>query len=311
MSTIHYPLPQDPLFHPGWITFNEESLGLTAERKVFGPEKGTRWELETVIYRDKNGRLVHPLRNPYLPVAFHSVSDQIVKVNRRKRMAIQQLADFCSSHRIVEKLTFSPDLDDPRPFGWNGLTIEPRFTWYVALQDYWTHVDAAVRKNCNKAAALDYSCEQTTDWQAIMACLEAPENRKGFSYKLDVQSLSRLYELTPDHSVAFLCVDSTGKPIAGRIALYVPGGLSMGWSIGVKAEGLRNGVNALLHKHTLDWFVSRGCTRYNFAGANIPTVAEMKEAWGGRLIHYYSIHQGNLRTVLRDALIMSRRRKGK
>lgn len=309
LSIINCPLLNDPLFHPGWIAFNEAVWGLQAERKTFGPERGTSWELEVVVYRDKKGRLVHPPRNPYLPVDFRSASDQPVKMNRRKRMAIQQLADFCSSNKVVEKLEWSPELDDPRPFAWNGLTVEPRFTWYVELDDYWASVDPSVRQKVRKAEELGYRCEQTTDWQAILECLEAPEDRKGFSYRLDVQTLSHLHELTPDQSTAFLCTDSGGNPVAGRVMLYAPGGTAIDWSAGVKSKGLRDGVNALLQKHILDSFVSRGCTLFNFAGANIPAVAEMKEAWGGYLVPYYNVSQGNLRTILRDAYVMFRRRR--
>ena len=266
--------------------------------------------MEVVVYRDKKNRLVHPPRNPYLPVTFQSASDQIVKVNRRKRMAIQQLADFCSSNKVVEKLEWSPALNDPRPFAWNGYTVEPRFTWYTDLEDYQTRVDKAIRKNVRKAERLGYHCETTTDWDAVMACLEAPENRKGFSYKLNAGMLARLNELASDQSVAFLCLDQEGNPVAGRVALYAPEGIAMGWSAGVKSHVLKDGANDLMQKYTLDWFADLGCTQFNFVGANIPSVAEMKEAWGGTLVPYYDISEGNLRTVLRDALAKYRRRRG-
>jgi hypothetical protein len=38
----------DPLFHPGWIEFNESQWSLKAEKLVFGPDRGSAWELKTI-----------------------------------------------------------------------------------------------------------------------------------------------------------------------------------------------------------------------------------------------------------------------
>src|SRR5690606_23364031 len=129
---------------------------------------------------------------------------------------------------------------------------------------------------------------------------------KGFDHKVGPSELSRLAEYMGDNFVCFLASDSEGNPAGAWVRIYSPGGLAVAWSAGVKNFALKDGVNNFLGQFALDYFADKGCEVFDFVGANIAPVAEMKEAWGGELVCYYSIREQNWRNLARAAYMTTR-----
>lgn len=301
MNLFSHQTKVDPLFHPGWIAFNEEQWNLKAHPILLGPEKGTAWELSTVLYTKENGQLVMPPRNPYLPVHFECSGAKPGSRNRRMRMALNELAQLFKVKGLQSSVTLSPVVQDVRPFFWAGMTAEPRYTYHTGLTDYTGDMDSSVLKKIRKAKKLGYRCEITQDFYVVQKCLSWAESRKGFEHKIDASSLEKLSRyIGVDAFVAFLSFDQNEIPVGARISIFQSGGMALAWSAGIKTEALRDGVNNLLVEYALDYFRGRGCTVFDFVGANIPAVAEMKEAWGGELVCYYTIRQRNFRSMARE-----------
>jgi hypothetical protein len=295
----------DPLFNAGWIRFNEDKWEMRAERVILEPEKRASWRLETVLYWDRYRSLCHPARNPHLPLNFQITGQKLSAHNRRMRAAMERLAEFVCQHRIRGGgLTFSPLATDMRAFQWRGLDMAPRFTYHLDLPCCQEHIDPSALKKMRKARDMGYVCEVTVDFQAVQECLLAPERRKGFEHQVTASELGELYRLVgPSAMMAILCKNKAGEPKGARVVIYAEGGLALGWSAGVKTDALKDGVNNLLVAHTLKLLVGKDCKVFDFVGANIPSVAEMKEAWGGRLVTYYQVRPRNLRNLARNMLV--------
>lgn len=300
-------LKTDPLFHPGWIRFNERQWSLEAESVVLNPEKGDGWRLETVLYRNRKGRLVTPPRNPHLPIDFRCSSDRPASFNRRKRLALTRLAERLRQIGFGGSLSLSTVADDIRPFEWAQMAARPRYTYHLDIAGHEERIDPSARKKARKCHRLGYRCEITEDYAAVAGCLAGPEARKGFDYRLEATELESLAELMgPEHFVCFLARNAAGEPMGTRVCLYVPGGHALAWSAGMKTEAMKDGVNNLVAEAALAHFAEKGCTVFDFIGANIPPVAEMKEAWGGRLVCHYAISQRGFRQLAREAYITAR-----
>lgn len=300
-------MTNDPLFHPGWIRFNEQRWGLTAEPLSFTPEKGDGWRLKTVLYRNHQGRLVTPPRNPHLPIDFQCASERPASRNRRKRLALTRLAEYLQQCEFGGSLSLSSEADDVRPFEWANMAARPRFTYHLDIATREEAIDPNARKKARKCRRLGYVCEITEDYPAVAECLAGPEARKGFDYRLDAGELSRLAELMgPEHFVCFLARSAEGKAMGTRVCLFTPGGHALAWSAGMKTEAMKDGVNNLVAEEALDFFERQGCTVFDFIGANIAPVAEMKEAWGGRLVCHYAISQRGIRQLAREAYVTAR-----
>lgn len=297
----------DPLFHPGWIQFNEQRWSLTAEPLVLTPEKGDAWRLETVLYRNRQGRLVTPPRNPHLPIDFQCASERPASRNRRKRLALTALAEHLQECDFGGSLSLSSVADDVRPFEWANMSARPRYTYHLDIATREDSIDPNARKKARKCRRLGYRCEVSQDYAAVAACLAGPEARKGFDYRLDAAELARLGELMgPEHFVCFLAFNAAGEAMGTRVCLFAAGGHALAWSAGMKTEAMKDGVNNLVAEEALEYFAGQGCSVFDFIGANIAPVAEMKEAWGGRLVCHYSISRRGIRQLAREAYVTAR-----
>lgn len=288
----------DPLLLESWIEFNCEMWGLSSHKVELGPTKGTSWELQTVIYSNSRNELVMPPRNPYLPVSFKSSNDTPYAVNSRKRQATEALLQEYLNFKMITSISLSPVLNDVRPFIWSGMQVEPRYTYYLSLDNYKEHAKSGVLRKARKAANLGYTCEISTDYEAIYDCLKGPEQRNNFDHRTKNEDLQMVSDYVGDNFICFLARDPEGKPAGAWIRLYTNEGMVLGWSAGVKTYALKDGVNNLLGQFSLDYFSSINCKLFDFVGANIPSVANMKEAWGGELVTYYTIRPQSLRNQL-------------
>lgn len=299
---------EDPLFHPGWIEFNRQQWGLKAEVIELGPRKGTSWQLTTVLYTNRRGQLVNPPRNPHIPVHFECSSNKPSSINRRKRVALQALAERYQQYKIKGGINLSPVVNDVRPFQWKGLSATPRYTYHIGMNGYRDSIDSRVLKKASKAKTLGYYCETSNDFLAVQECLTEPENRNNFNHSVNETDLKKLnFLMGSDSFCAILAYNSEGKPAGARLLLYTEGGIAMAWSAGIKSEALKDGVNNFLGAYALEFFSNKNCKTFDFVGANIPPVAEMKEAWGGDLVCYYTIREQNIRNLARDAYFTAKR----
>lgn len=289
----------EPLFNLGWIKFNCELWDLTSEIITLKPEKGNAWKLKTVIYRNRKGQIVNPIRTPYIPVVFECSTKAPTSYLRRKRAAIAKLAEIYSANACKGSILFSTQMDDPRPFTWEGFTVAPHFTFYLNIQNYKDDADKRVLKHSKKAESKGYYIERSLDFECVVSCLKASEERKGFSHVIDVRGLSMLNQLmTPDYFHCYLVKDKEGYAVGARVLLLAEEDKVLAWSAGINSSALRDGVNHFMVDKLLEFYANKGYKTFDFVGANIPAVAEMKEGWGGGLTTYYSVRAPSLRNQL-------------
>lgn len=282
----------------GWVRFNEKQWGLRAHWVELGPAKGNAWSLRTVMYENRRGVLKTPPRNPYLPIEFTSQDGRRGSVNRRKREALEGLARVMAGFRSQGIIALDPWVEDARPFQWRGQLAEPRYTYRLELPGWKEQADKNVLQKARKAERLGYVVERSTDYLAVQNCLESVQARKGFDHRVDVAALASVADsLGPEHFVCFLARDKAGEPKGAWVRLYMPGGRALAWSAGVRTEALRDGVNNLLGVYAIQFFVEAECKSFDFVGANIPPVAAMKEAWGGRLVPNFVVYPPSFRAI--------------
>jgi hypothetical protein len=57
------------------------------------------------------------------------------------------------------------------------------------------------------------------------------------------------------------------------------------------------GANQLIMSFALEDLQEAGSCGFDYAGANIPSIAAAKATWGGQLVPYYSVRQPNARAL--------------
>lgn len=291
----------DPLFEKGWVSFNEKQWGLTAENIEILPAKGSSWVLRTVLYYDKNGRLVMPGRNSHLPVSFECCSPKPATIASAKTDAITRLVETVSAGKPKASLTFAPIIDDVRPFQWAGYYVSPRYTYMLPLQNWQKNTDKRLLRHARRAKEQGYYCELTDDIELVQHCLAFSEERKGFSHSVSTENVRfLLQQLGEEKLLASVCYSKDKEPVGARLTICTPGNIAHAWSAGINIEALRAGCNPLLFEFVADELLKRNCTNFDLVGANIPGVAKAKSAFGGQLTTYYSVERKTIRNIAKQ-----------
>lgn len=292
----------DPLFEAGWISFNERQCGLTAENIEITSAKGNAWSLQTILYFDKNGRIAMPVRNSHLPVTFECSSLKPATIASAKTEAITQLAEKIKAGRPKASLSFSPVIDDVRPFQWAGFDVVPRFTYLLQLDNWQEKADKRLLRHARRAKEQGYYCELTTDVELVQHCLGFSEERKGFSHSVSNENIHYLLDkMGEDKLLASVCYSRDKVPVGARITICTPNNMAHAWSAGLNIEALRAGCNPLLFEFVASELLKRNCTSFDLVGANIPGVAKAKSAFGGELTTYYSMERNTVRNIMKKS----------
>ncbi|GHV55325.1 hypothetical protein AGMMS49579_17890 [Spirochaetia bacterium] len=300
--------PASPLWLDGWLQWNEEMWGLTAERVCYCPQNKEVPKLEGVLYINNKGQVEMPPRNPYLPFIFTTSG-----TNRPERVYNQYLelmgyfSDDLKRRGIRGQIALPVGFLDARPFQWKGFITDMRYTFMQKLPLEKNQMANQIKNKINKSIKSGYSIVRSCDWDSIVECLETRGNDKGFSHHTDAAALSRCAELLGNDSfLGYIGYDSNGKPVAGGLRLMVKEGIVIAWSQGAITEHLKNGINQLIYDYVLNDVYNMGAKIFDWAGANIPPVALAKSAWGPSLVPYITIQEKNMRYAVRTILSVTK-----
>lgn len=287
-----------PLSLPGWIQWNEKKWGLYAETVLYNKQNKKYPYLKGIVYKDKSGRITLPPLNPYLPFEFADIRIGNDGLYADYQYVMELFIEDLKKHGIKDKLILPPGFIDTRYFIWNGFAVDVRYTF---LQ-YFTKMSGCakhIRKNINKAERAGYTVDISYDWDKIVYCLAGTENKKHFSYNITSADIKNCAELLENDIVrGYLVKDKDGLPVSGGVRLVKKGGGVIDWVQGTIASHLKNGVNQLLYDFVLTHAKEDECRYFDWCGANIPSVALAKSAWGGTLTPYIMIMEKSLHRVL-------------
>lgn len=287
-----------PLSLPGWVKWNEEKWGLHSETVMYKKQGKEYPYLKGIVYKDKTGRITIPPLNPYLPFEFADTAIGNDSLYADYQYVMDLFVGDLKKYGIKDKIALPSGFIDIRSFIWNGLTADIRYTF---LQDMTSVCNYAkhINKNINKAVRSGYTVDISYNWDEIVYCLSGSENKKHFSYNISSADIKNCAELL-GHAVVrgYLVKDKDGAPVSGGVRLVKENGIAIDWVQGTIREYLKNGVNQLLYDFVLEDIKKSGCSYFDWYGANIPSVALAKSAWGGMLVPYVIVTEKSLRCVL-------------
>ncbi|PID29102.1 MAG: hypothetical protein CSB55_02165 [Candidatus Cloacimonadota bacterium] len=289
--------PASPFYADGWLKWNEEIRGLKAERIVYTDGKSDYPRLEGVLYANKKGKVEQPPLNPYLPFRFiSSATDKKNKIYSQYLKIMQIFAEDLISRGIAGNIYLPPGFIDVRPFIWQGFETEIRYTFMFDLPYDIDNVDKKIKNKINKAQNCGYRIERTKDWQAVRNCLKYSEEFKNFSHRSDAEMLKLGSDYMGDQGfIGHVVLSKDDEAVAGGVRLLQKNGIGYGLMQGGNRKHLKNGVNQFLYKKILSDIYDAGAKYYDWGGANTPSVAQAKSAWGVPLVPFMKIREKNFR----------------
>ncbi|MDS0475110.1 GNAT family N-acetyltransferase [Natrinema sp. 1APR25-10V2] len=236
---------------------------------------------------------------------------------RRKRERINStLIEAVIGDLEIEKrstlfrMTCPIDYADPRPFDWNGLSVEPEFTYVVDLEDADDLEDAMVgfskslRNEMRRYDEVDLSIETEGIDTALRIYDDVVDRYEEYD---DSAPMSRpflrdlLSSLDDDRWRVYAARTPDGTYKSGIITLFSDD-LAYYWHGGVTASYEHVSVNNLLHRVILEDLVSdpelESVTGYDLVGANTERLCEYKGKFNGELRPYYVVESSGLEMQL-------------
>ena len=283
----------------GWVAFNAERWQVSAHSVRIYEGNDEAPLLETILYRDKKGRITGVPHTPYLPLRVRTRWRDPTRDNRQRLRLATALAELIRGYGTNGFVTWEPSLVDFRPFQWSAFDVEPRYTYLLDLPAASGSWGENVRKACRKAESNSFRCERTTDIRSVTQCLDASAARQRFTYQISAEDLARCSSMVGEELLRlYLCRDPEGRPASARVILHRPGSRAIDFLAGTDDAYRSSGATQMLTAFALDDLAAEGATGFDYAGANIPSVAQAKADWGGTLTLFYAVRVPGVRSVV-------------
>ena len=287
-----------PLELPGWLEFNSWRTGLRAERFSATPDGGP--EIRAVLYVDRRGRIVLPPNNPHTPIVFKSNRQRPSGGTAEWLRAAAPLVAEMRQRGIRNQLYLSPDVQDVRPWSWQGFLVGVSYTYVMDFPFDATTQDWGSRHNSKRAHDLGMTVERVTDLKPLLDCLADTEAHKGFRFGIGARELRVAYGLLGEEALRlYVCFDCQGRPAAAEAVIHAPGAKAVEWVAGMKADHRATGASYLLRPFVFNDLACASATGVDLSGANLASVAAFKSLWGSRLVPSYAVRTYSTRATVR------------
>lgn len=188
------------------------------------------------------------------------------------------------------RLSHAPGMTDARPFLWHGWDVAPRFTFRLALRDpdaLFEAFEPDTRRKIRRATEAGLVAQRITHTSEIIATYESSYRRHDSPPPVPVTMLGRLADRLIAEGLArgYVVRDRDGAVHAFQMQV-LDKSAAYGWIAGMVPEQAQHGGFPFLTWSILSE-LAESHRAYDFLGANTPTIAQFKRAFGGDLVPYW------------------------
>lgn len=250
-------------------------------------------EAGVLVFERRRGpyrEAVVPFYTPFTPLVFRTLPDEAALHARTS--AFDALLPALEARYDVLRLHLDPSMADVRAFQWRGWKASPLYTYCLppadetALLAGWS---SGARRTFRTARA-DYRVQESPDAAGAIVSLCAERyTQQNRGFPLGVERLTLLVErLSAEGLVRCFTATPTagGAPEAG-VALLHDGQTAAYWIAGSKPGAAMTVLLGLL----LPQLHAEGIVRFDFIGANTPSIAEFKRRFSPHLTPYYRVER--------------------
>ncbi|MBI2505511.1 MAG: GNAT family N-acetyltransferase [Candidatus Latescibacteria bacterium] len=186
-------------------------------------------------------------------------------------------------------LVHAPAVGDMRPFTWAGWEVRVRYTYQMELgnrEGLWERLERRTRTVIRKAEGSGFRVQPTEDLDLFRQQYERLYARQGGRMPVGAGVAQGFAEAACQAGLAHgLKVESPEGQVAA-VVIFVRGFEGhYAWVAGADPELNHTGATSLLY-----WkYFEQEQGRFDFVGANIPSIAFFKRGFGGELVPYFAV----------------------
>jgi hypothetical protein len=186
--------------------------------------------------------------------------------------------------------------DDPRPFAWTEMSLEPAFTYRVDAGDDPDAVMGSFSKSLRREVRSLQDLGVTVSVGGPDAARRVYEDvadryrEQDEPFTLTWSYVRDLVTALDDRAPVYVARDPDGEFLGGIVVLYSADAAYF-WQGGARASYENKSVNSLLHWAVLEDLATdppvESATKYDLVGANTERLCRYKSKLGGRVAPYY------------------------
>lgn len=240
------------------------------------------------------------------------------KTNQRFTEAVLERID-ASDPLTAFGMVSTPEYTDPRPYSWNGLSVDARFTYAIDLaerkaDDVLNAFTSDLRSEIRKRDELDIDITIEGGNAARQVCADMKERHaeQGLSYSTPPSFSEDLVDSTDDRSRVYVARTPDGSYLSGITILYSTDE-AIFWQGGAKANYQNVSVNSLLHWRIIEDILDdpelESVERYDLGNAGVERISDYKSKFDARLRPHYEV-KSNLMLLAKKAYSAQRHLQG-
>ena len=277
--------PRTPFAHPAFVEAVAEAFGYTPRLAAVPDADGLA--AAAPVFEKRRGPLVAaalpPLTFLVTPLLAAPLKDADTHA---RRSPLDALVGLLAARYAQTGLLLHPSLADARPLLWAGWRVTPRYTYALDLgrldRRDWSQT---TRWLVNREAGRFRIEEDPAFAEVAVAQTEAAYDRRGGALGLDGGAVRRLVAALAGAGLTRVfgaIPEGESAPEAAVVALHDER-TALDWIAGSRPGP----AMTVMLAGVLERLAADGLERFDFGGANVPTIAEFKRKFGGHLVPYF------------------------
>lgn len=227
-----------------------------------------------------------------------------IENNEKKNRILVLITKFLKKNYSSIVMNLTIDFDDSRPFFWNNITVNNRYTFVIDLNNFDSaNYKHSTRKAIAKAKKMDVEITNEFDFDSFWKLNSetfARQNSK-FPYK-EKQCRYLLENLYKENLLIQYNAKMDGLVKSSRIVVRSENEKKIYDFLSASdPDSLSSGINSLLVDKIIMDFKNK-YNQYDLCGANIESIARFKSGFGGDLKQFFQIcwYKNKIRKVINN-----------
>lgn len=278
-----------------WLKMISEMMGIPLKLLVCHKGKELVAGLPLFVYKTLEGNTIkHPILTQFSGVHILKRETRYpYKKEMEGKKIFSSIIDYLEKNYDYVNLINHPALIDIRPFQWRGWHCNVRYTSELNLKkidDIFKKIDNSVLNKIRKAEKLGIKIEQMNDTEMFYKLWRLSYKRK----KIKVPLTKNIFFKWADRLLnkklikIYFAILKNNIAIASRLEL-IDVDIAYDLMAGANPNFFNTGANQLLMTSIFRDLLANGINRFDFVGADIPSIAYYKSSFGGTLIPHYQV----------------------